>query len=88
MHFENVDVLQCSSEVTEVEIMILHFRPEDKKNISYKLLPKKPTKVLQETLHKLYDRMNQELPRQGHDDVTLEIAPIDQDFKRKHREVC
>jgi hypothetical protein len=43
--------------------------------------------VLQESLHKLYDRLNEELPRQGHDDVTLDIAPIDQDFKRKHKEV-
>ncbi|XP_060579637.1 C-myc promoter-binding protein-like [Ruditapes philippinarum] len=61
--------------------------PDDKKNISYKLLPKKATKVLQESLHKLYDRLNEELPRQGHDDVTLDIAPIDQDFKRKHKEM-
>ncbi|XP_053405869.1 C-myc promoter-binding protein-like isoform X2 [Mercenaria mercenaria] len=61
--------------------------PDDKKNISYKLLPKKATKVLQESLHKLYDRLNQELPRQGHDEVTLDIAPIDQDFKRKHKEM-
>jgi len=66
---------------------IVCFSPEDKKNITYKLLPKKPTKVLQDSLHTLYDRLIKELPRQGHDEVTLDMAPIDQDFKRKHREV-
>lgn len=56
--------------------------------MSYKLLPKKPTKVLQESLHKLYYRLGQEVPRHGHDEITLDMAPIDQDFKRKHKEVC
>ncbi|KAL4227448.1 DENN domain-containing protein 4B [Mactra antiquata] len=61
--------------------------PDDKKNITYKLLPKKPFKVLQETLRTLYDRLAHEVPRYGQDEISLDMAPIDQDFKRKHKEM-
>ncbi|XP_052793201.1 C-myc promoter-binding protein-like isoform X2 [Mya arenaria] len=61
--------------------------PDDKKNLSYKLLPRKPTKVLQESLHRLYDRLVVELPRHGQDDSTVDLAPLDQDFKKKHKEI-
>lgn len=63
------------------------YSSEDKKNITYKLLPKKPTKVLQDTLHSLYHQLMKELPRHGHDDVQLDMTGAEQDFKRKHKEV-
>ncbi|XP_052281049.1 DENN domain-containing protein Crag-like [Dreissena polymorpha] len=60
--------------------------PDDKKNISYKLLPKKPAKVLQESLHKLYDKLST-VKWSGHDESTVDMGPMDLDFKRKHREM-
>ena len=47
----------------------------------------KPTKVLQETLHNLYDTVSQARTAHVQDEITLEMAPIDFDFKRKHKEV-
>ena len=49
----------------------------------------KPARVLQDTLHKLFDELS---TRQGlgHniDEVNLEMGSIDTDFKRKRKEVC
>ncbi|XP_067665838.1 C-myc promoter-binding protein-like isoform X2 [Haliotis asinina] len=62
--------------------------PEDKKNLNYKLLPKKAARVLLETLHNLFDVITLH-PDQAHttDEVSLEMAPIDHDFKWKKKEM-
>ncbi|XP_061172987.1 DENN domain-containing protein 4C-like isoform X2 [Saccostrea echinata] len=61
--------------------------PDDKKGVNYRSLPKKPARVLQDTLHKLFDELS---TRQGlgHniDEVNLEMGSIDTDFKRKRKE--
>nr|XP_022330471.1 C-myc promoter-binding protein-like isoform X2 [Crassostrea virginica] len=61
--------------------------PDDKKGVNYRSLPKKPARVLQDTLHKLFDELS---TRQGlgHtiDEVNLEMGSFDTDFKRKRTE--
>ncbi|XP_071110635.1 C-myc promoter-binding protein-like [Haliotis cracherodii] len=62
--------------------------PEDRKTLNYKLLPKKAARVLLETLHSLFDVITLH-PDQAHttDEVSLEMAPIDHDFKWKKKEM-
>lgn len=54
----------------------------------YRSFQQKPARVLQDTLHKLFDELS---TRQGlgHniDEVNLEMGSIDTDFKRKRKEV-
>ncbi|XP_022330463.2 C-myc promoter-binding protein-like isoform X4 [Crassostrea virginica] len=61
--------------------------PDDKKGVNYRSLPKKPARILQDTLHKLFDELS---TRQGlgHtiDEVNLEMGSFDTDFKRKRTE--
>lgn len=60
---------------------------DDKKAINSKLLPKKPARVLQDTLHKIFDQLCQQpSTTQTPDEVLLEMAPIDYDFKQKQNE--
>ncbi|KAK3096746.1 hypothetical protein FSP39_002860 [Pinctada imbricata] len=61
--------------------------PEDKKNSNYRQLPKKPSRVLQDTLHKLFTELStkQSLSR-SIDEINLDMGPIDSDFKRKRNE--
>ncbi|XP_041375007.1 C-myc promoter-binding protein-like [Gigantopelta aegis] len=62
--------------------------PEEKKGLGHKMLPKKPARVLLESLHRLFDILVLQ-PDQPHttDEVSLEMAPIDYDFKRKNKEM-
>ncbi|KAL3866790.1 hypothetical protein ACJMK2_044059 [Sinanodonta woodiana] len=65
--------------------------PEDKKHLNYKMLPKKAAKVLQETLYTLFNKLSQEVPRTSThanpDEISLEMAPTDHDFKKKQKEM-
>ncbi|KAH9487854.1 C-myc promoter-binding protein [Bulinus truncatus] len=61
--------------------------PEDKKSYSYKFLPKKPTRVLQECLLRLYDKVSSLNINKLNDEVSLEMTHFDIDFKRKKRDM-
>ncbi|XP_050402671.2 C-myc promoter-binding protein isoform X3 [Patella vulgata] len=62
--------------------------PEDKKTLNYKLLPKRPLRVLQETLHKLFNSLSDQ-SGQSHttDEISLEMEAVDYNFKRKKKEM-
>ncbi|XP_076102516.1 C-myc promoter-binding protein-like isoform X2 [Mytilus galloprovincialis] len=61
--------------------------PDDKKNINYRNLPKKPARVLQETLHKLFDELcTTRVGTQMVDEIVLELAPMEHDFRMKRKE--
>ncbi|XP_033751078.1 C-myc promoter-binding protein-like [Pecten maximus] len=63
------------------------FLPDDKKNVTYKQFPKKAAKVLYNTLHRLFDELcAQRSHTHSIDEISLEMAPIDHDFKRKRKE--
>ncbi|CAL1526082.1 unnamed protein product [Lymnaea stagnalis] len=63
-------------------------QPEDKKSISFKLLPKKPTRVMQECLSRLYERASQpNVQKQASDEVSLEMTHFDLDFRRKKQDM-
>ncbi|CAG5134892.1 unnamed protein product [Candidula unifasciata] len=60
--------------------------PEDKKSLSFKFLPKKPTRVMQECLSKLYEKASQpNVLKNDSDEVSLEMTHFDQDFRRKKK---
>ncbi|XP_064610092.1 C-myc promoter-binding protein-like isoform X2 [Liolophura sinensis] len=62
--------------------------PEEKRSLSFKQLPKKPAKVLQETLIKLFEEWTQ-MPSAAshvHEEISLEMPSMDFDFKRKRKE--
>lgn len=61
--------------------------PEDKKGVNYRSLPKKPARVLQDTLHKLFDELSTRHGL-GHniDEINLEMGSFDTDFKKKRKE--
>ncbi|XP_029643627.1 C-myc promoter-binding protein isoform X2 [Octopus sinensis] len=60
---------------------------DDKKVINSKLLPKKPARVLQDTLHKIFNQLSAHTSTTPTpDEVSLELAPIDYDFKVKQKE--
>ncbi|RUS86371.1 hypothetical protein EGW08_005889 [Elysia chlorotica] len=64
------------------------YLPEDKKSMNYKLLPKKPARVMQESLSRLYDRVS--LPsakKHDSEEVSLESAHHDAEFRRKKQDV-
>ncbi|KAK0048974.1 DENN domain-containing protein 4B [Biomphalaria pfeifferi] len=62
--------------------------PEDKKTLSYKFLPKKPTRVLQESLLRLYDKVSSlNINKVTNDEVSLEMTHFDIDFRRKKRDM-
>ncbi|BFY98657.1 hypothetical protein BsWGS_01697 [Bradybaena similaris] len=59
--------------------------PEDKKSLNFKLLPKKPARVMYESLTKLYEKSSQSnaLKNDDADEFSAAMAHFDQDFKRK-----
>ncbi|GFR95009.1 C-Myc promoter-binding protein-like [Elysia marginata] len=64
------------------------YLPEEKKSMSYKLLPKKPARVMQESLSKLYDKVS--LPsakKHDSEEVSLESAHHDAEFRRKKQDM-
>ncbi|XP_066490946.1 C-myc promoter-binding protein isoform X2 [Tiliqua scincoides] len=54
-------------------------QPGDKRNIAWKILPKKPCKNLMNTLNNLYQQLA-ELQQRPRDDVLMEVAMNDYDF--------
>ncbi|KAJ6662861.1 hypothetical protein lerEdw1_011065 [Lerista edwardsae] len=54
-------------------------QPGDKRNIAWKILPKKPCKNLMNTLNNLYQQLA-ELQQRPRDDVLMEVAMSDYDF--------
>ncbi|XP_012934851.1 DENN domain-containing protein 4B [Aplysia californica] len=60
------------------------YLPEDKKSLSYKLLPKKATRVLQESLSRLFAKASLlDVKPHDSDGVSLEMTHFDIDFRRK-----
>lgn len=64
------------------------YLPEEKKSMSYKLLPKKPARVMQESLSKLYDKVSQpNSKKHDSEEVSLESAHHDAEFRRKKQDM-
>ncbi|XP_059175124.1 C-myc promoter-binding protein-like isoform X1 [Physella acuta] len=62
--------------------------PEDKKSLSFKNLPKKPSRVMLESLSKLYEEASQpSVHKHGNDEVSLEMTHFDLDFRRKKQDM-
>jgi len=61
---------------------------EDKKHLTAKLLPKKPTRTLKNSLEKLYEKLN-DLQRtyKTTNNKCIQETNIDRDFLMKRREV-
>ncbi|CAG5132786.1 unnamed protein product, partial [Candidula unifasciata] len=59
--------------------------PEDKKSLNFKLLPKKPARVMYESLTRLYEKSSQSnaLRSDDVDEFSAALTHSDQDFKRK-----
>ncbi|CAH1795855.1 unnamed protein product [Owenia fusiformis] len=63
-------------------------QPEERKSINYKMLPRKPAKVLRNTLERLFDIVCESAPATP-DEVALDMnmGSVDHDFKRKRKEI-
>ncbi|XP_076443222.1 C-myc promoter-binding protein-like isoform X3 [Babylonia areolata] len=60
--------------------------PDDKKQLNFKTMPKKAVRILQDSLHRLY-----EIPTPGpgpaSEEVSLEMTSVDMDFRRKKKQM-
>ncbi|GFO50358.1 C-myc promoter-binding protein [Plakobranchus ocellatus] len=64
------------------------YLPEDKKSMNYKLLPKRPSRVMQESLSKLYDKVSQPTAqKRDSEEVSLENAHHDAEFRKKKQDM-
>ena len=62
----------------------------DRKNLNYKMLPKKAAKMLKSNLEKLFEKVCQEsgVSQEAHEDKAADLSAIDSDFKKYKKEVC
>ncbi|PVD19799.1 hypothetical protein C0Q70_20290 [Pomacea canaliculata] len=60
--------------------------PEDKKQLIFKIMPKKAVRLLQDSLYRLFEMAAPDTP-QGNEDLNVEMANVDFDFKRKKKQM-
>lgn len=69
-------------------LFILLYSCEDKKYLTAKLLPKKPTRTLKNSLEKLYEKLDDlQSSYQATNNKIVQETNIDRDFLMKRKEV-
>ncbi|XP_070177502.1 DENN domain-containing protein 4C-like isoform X1 [Littorina saxatilis] len=59
------------------------YMPEDKKHLNYKIMPKKAVRVLQDSMHRLFEMSTPVNTGPANEEISLEMTNVDLDFRRK-----
>ncbi|XP_074649748.1 C-myc promoter-binding protein-like [Tubulanus polymorphus] len=81
------DLYDPPPDVTCVDLDTNTITPPEDKKTNYKLLPKKPLRILQNTLNRIYEQIFEQGSNASTPEVTLDTAPIDPHFRKKRRKL-
>ncbi|KAK7491704.1 hypothetical protein BaRGS_00016960 [Batillaria attramentaria] len=63
------------------------YLPDDKKQLNYKMMPKKAVRILQDSLLRLFEMSTPTQPGPASEEISLEMTSVDMDFRRKKKQM-
>ncbi|XP_064618735.1 C-myc promoter-binding protein-like isoform X2 [Lineus longissimus] len=81
------DLYDPPSDVTCVDLDTVTITQPERRAVNYKLLPKRPLRVLKQTLTELFETLCDMGSNCSTPEVSLEMAPLDHDSRRRRREL-